>query len=126
MKFSEELGSNLNRITAYDQDAIEINEQRHFESIILTPDTAVVAWGIQDASGINESSLRPILECEPEIVLLGTGQKIQFPDPRLLMMFTQEGIGVEVLDSTAACRTFNLILAEGRRVVAGMLLPGSI
>ncbi len=125
MKFSEELGSNLNRITAYGQASIDINEHRYTESIILAPDTAVIVWGVESASGINQASLHPILDLEPEIILLGTGQRIQFPDPELLALINQKGIGIEVLDTTAACRTFNLILAEGRRVVAGLLLPGS-
>jgi uncharacterized protein len=125
MNFSEELGSNLNRITAYDQTSIDINENRYTESIILAPDTAVIAWGVENTAGIDQASLLPILDLEPEIVLLGTGQRIQFPEPKILVMFNQKGVGVEVLDTTAACRTFNLILAEGRRVVAGLLLPGS-
>jgi uncharacterized protein len=69
--------------------------------------------------------MQPIWRCltlEPEIVLLGTGRRQQFPHPRLTQALLEQGVGVEVMDTAAACRTYNVIMLEGRRVAAALLL----
>ncbi len=64
----------------------------------------------------------PLAELKPEVVLLGTGTRLRFPHPRLTRALTDAGIGVEVMDTPAACRTFNILAAEGRKVLAAVIL----
>ena len=123
MKFSEEIPGNLNRVTRYDDSGVEINERYYPNSIILCPDEPVRAWDISSPEEISESTTHLFFAFEPEIILIGTGRRIHHPDPIVRVQFNQEGIGIEILDTASACRTFNLILAEGRRVVAGLLAP---
>ncbi len=68
--------------------------------------------------------LETLIELQPEIVLLGTGQKLQFPESKILAKLHNQQLGVEIMDTAAACRTYNILMMEGRFVVAGMINPG--
>ncbi|GAB4182230.1 MAG: MTH938/NDUFAF3 family protein [Wenzhouxiangellaceae bacterium] len=91
------------------------------QSFIITPDELRRDWTVTDAADLDEQTLSPLLELNPELVILGTGPQQIFPPPALLMPFMQQGIGVEVMNTDAACRTFNICVSENRRVVAGMI-----
>jgi len=92
--------------------------------IVLGARDVVDPWDVGSPGALSEERLAPVFALEPEIVLLGTGARQVFPPPALMMCFYRRGIGVEVMTTDAACRTFNILVGEGRRVVAALLPPG--
>lgn len=126
MKFSEDYGNSQYALTGYDDHYIQVNQTRYEQSLIITPSDLVTDWGPGTPEELmNKSVMQTLIELQTEIVLLGTGRRIHFPPPEILALFSQHQIGLEVLDSAAACRTFNILLSEGRDVAAGLLMPGS-
>jgi len=122
MKLHAEIPSSLNTVTAYGADWIEINRQRYEGAVVVMPEGEVATWPARRFGTLEASDFEALLAREPELVLLGTGTAQRFPDPRLFASLTAAGIGVDVMDTHAACRTYNILMAEGRRVLA-VLLP---
>ena len=91
-------------------------------SFIIAPQHLLRDWPPQQFEELNEEHLRIIETLDPEVVLLATGPKIRFPNQAWLRLFHQQGVGVEIMDNGAACRTYNILMAEGRNVVAGFIL----
>ena len=122
MRFS--LDSNLNHyaITSYGSDWVRIGEREFRRSLVVTPEQLVSDWPPQTFGDLVEAHLEVIADLKPEIVLLGTGSRQRFPRPSLLRSLLARGVGVEVMDTAAACRTYNIIMLEGRRVAAALLL----
>ena len=89
-------------------------------SMILTPEEMILDWIAPDEA-LTQIHLQQILATEPEIVVLGTGQRLNFPDPALLAHCQQAGVGMEVMDTGAACRTYNILASEGRKVCAAFM-----
>ena len=87
----------------------------------LRPEGEVVPWGVADFESLTATDLEALLGLQAEVVLLGTGATHRMPHPRLTAALTRAGIGVEAMDSFAACRTYNILMSEGRRVVAAIL-----
>ena len=105
-----------------DEEQARDNLYRASSSFIVATDTIIKDWPLHDISLLAINHLQPVLQLEPELVLLGTGQKQQFPQTQLLASFYNQGIGVEIMDSPAACRTFNILAGEGRKVVAAIIM----
>ncbi len=114
--------SHLNTVTALAENYVDINRQRYTHSIIVSPQTAVQPWPVASFKQLHTDDLTPLLALQPEIVLLGTGHKQHFAHPRLLQALLAQRIGVECMDTAAACRTYNILMAEGRKVVAALIL----
>ncbi len=126
MKFSEDYGNSQYALTGYDDHYIQANQTRYGHSLIITPATLVTDWSPNTPEQLmHQDVMQELIELEAEIVLLGTGRRIHFPPPKILALFSEHQIGLEVLDSASACRTFNILLSEGRNVAAGLLLPGA-
>ena len=98
-----------------------IHEVVYRRSIIVSSD-AVMAWQPQRFDDLTRDDFSSLLELQPELVLFGSGRLIRFPKPQLTQGIVQQHIGLEVMDSQAVCRTFNILAAENRRVVAALLL----
>ena len=109
------------RILGYQAGGIVVNEQTYTQAVVVSPQIAPQAWAIGSIHEMDGSSLEALLAHEPEVILIGTGRKQVFPDMRLLASMYERHIGLEVMDTAAACRTFNIIAGEGRRVVAGLI-----
>jgi uncharacterized protein len=109
-------------IRACRADAITVVDRELRESFIIAPDRVVEQWPIASADRLDAGTLEIVLALEPELVLLGTGQRQVFPPSAALLPLLRRGIGVEVMDNAAASRTYNLLAAEGRRVVAAFML----
>jgi len=92
-------------------------------SFILSPRHLLRDWAPSDVDDLLASHLNDIIELKPELVLLGTGAQLKFPAHSILAGIHQQRIGIEVMDTAAACRTYNILMAEGRFVVAGMINP---
>lgn len=125
MKFHLAQPEGVNLLTGYGRDYVDINGHRYDAvSLAVTPNEIVENWRVGKFDDLNENHFRALLELQPEITLLGTGETLRFPHPRLSASLINAGIGLEVMDTGAACRTYNILVAEGRRVVMGVLLNG--
>ncbi len=91
-------------------------------SAIITPDIVIEGWQPTLPSELTAEHMQSVLEFQPEIVLLGTGRSLRFPAAKILQVCHQAGVGIEVMDTGAACRTYNILAAEGRRVVAALMM----
>ncbi|HQV73327.1 MAG: Mth938-like domain-containing protein [Xanthomonadales bacterium] len=111
-------------IRAIRDDAVVIIDRELRASFLIAPDRIVEAWPIARVDDLDAAAVQTILELNPEVAILGTGRRQQFPDKALLLPLLRQGIGVEVMDNSAAGRTYNLLAGEGRKVVAAFILPG--
>lgn len=111
-----------NVFTGYGPGYVEVNNERREINLIVMPDRLINGWAPGGYQGLAREDFAPLMELKPEIVLLGTGSAIRFPHPRLYADLTSARIGVDVMDVQAACRTFNVLAAEGRRVAAALIL----
>lgn len=109
-------------IQAFDDGRITVADRVYTRSLILSPERLLDDWCPQHFDELETSDFDSLETFTPEIVLLGTGPSHRFPHPSLTANLMQAGIGVEVMGTAAACRTFNILLSEGRRVVAALLL----
>jgi uncharacterized protein len=112
--------SALNTFSGYGDGYVMVNGQRHEGNVIVTPER-LLPWEAQSFDGLTEEDFQPLLELAPEILLIGTGPKQRFPHPRLTRRLTDKRIGVEAMDLRAACRTYNILMSEERRVAAALL-----
>ena len=110
------------RIRACTPDSITIGETRYSASLVLSSQALQPDWPPARVAELEESHLEALAELEPEVVLLGTGESMEFPHPALLQSLHRQRIGVEVMTTPAACRTFNILAAEDRRVVAALMI----
>ena len=122
MKIEREQTEGRNIFTGYGGGWVEVNKKRYESSLVVSGDRVVVDWPLGSVGEISGDHLAAILELEPEILLLGTGATFVFPDRALLAPLYSAHIGVEVMDTAAACRTYNILLGEGRNVVAALVL----
>ena len=113
--------SGRNMIDSYSAEGVLIRETLYRDSLIVSPDRIVGDWAPRALEELDRGHFTQILEMSPEIILLGTGARLSFPDEELLAPMLRKGIGVEVMDTGAACRAYNFIAAEGRIVVAALL-----
>ena len=111
-----------NIIAALGVDWVRIGETEYRQNLIVTPDAVVPGWAPAGFGALTEEDFAALLAHRPELVLLGTGRAQRFPHPRLLQALSGARIGVEAMDTRAACRTFNILVAEDRRVVAALVL----
>lgn len=107
--------------TAYGDDYVAVNHEKHSKNLILLPDAIILEWSTATLETLNESDMQKLLALQTEIILLGTGKQLRFPTGALLRPFAPAGIGLEIMDLQAACRTYNILAAEGRKVAAALL-----
>lgn len=107
-----------------DGTAALVNDRRLTASFILAPDHLDDAWDVTDARLLDAAGLEPILAREPEVIVLGTGARQVFPPAAAMAWALSRGVGLEVMTNAAAARTFTVLASEGRKVVAGFILPG--
>lgn len=123
MKLHADLNPALNTVTAYGEGWIEINRQRHAGPLLVRPEGEVLAWAVDGFEALAAEHFEALIEHAPEVVLLGTGPRQRFPHPRLTAPLARAHIGIEVMATGAACRTYNILMGEGRRVLAVILPP---
>lgn len=115
-------GAGQNLIRGYGDGAVRINDTHFSHSVIVMPDRLVTDWPPQTFAALSPAHFAAIAQLQPEVVLLGTGARLQFPQAALARALTEAQIGMEVMDTAAACRTYNILMAEGRRVAAALLI----
>jgi len=122
MKFSLDDTDEALVVHGYGPGEVQVGGRRYRRSLLITPDGVRPDWGPDALDELTASHLAEALAHGPELLLLGTGEQQQFPSPRLFVTLMDAGVGYEVMDTAAACRTYNILLGEGRRVVAALLL----
>ncbi|MGB5833170.1 MAG: Mth938-like domain-containing protein [Thiohalocapsa sp.] len=122
MKFAQFDQDGINLIEAYDQEHIRINGRDYRAGLVVTAETVVPDWGPRQIADLDSGHVEALLASQPQVVVIGTGACQQFPDPALYFSLLERGIGVEIMDTGAACRTYNILVSEGRRVVAALIL----
>lgn len=123
MPLAEDIVTRRHRITSYSENTVSINESIYRQSLVLTADSLHSPWPVGKLEDLAPVTLAPIFESGATVVLLGTGPKQHFPDARIFAFFGERGIGLEVMDNGALCRTFNILVAEDRAVAAAIILP---
>jgi uncharacterized protein len=108
------------QIDGYDQHGVVVNEQTYTHSLLVMADY-LSDWQVTGFAELTRAHFERLRALQPEVVLLGTGDKLRFPTAELLAPLIQAQIGVEVMDRAAACRTFNLLAGDGRNVLAALL-----
>jgi uncharacterized protein len=121
MRFTQDSSSGLNLIRSYRAGEIRINEGVFHDAVIVSASALIAQPELRQVSDLDAEHTARILALDPEVVLLGTGQKQIFPAAAFSAQFLRAGIGFEAMDTGAACRTFNVLVAEQRRVVAVLL-----
>ncbi|HJV88344.1 MAG TPA: Mth938-like domain-containing protein [Noviherbaspirillum sp.] len=121
MKLHSTTPQHYQTVTAYHDDAVEINAVRFDYNLIVMPEVAPVPWKVASFDALTPEDFASIDAANPDVVILGTGRRQRFIHPRLTTCLTDRRIGVECMDSQAACRTYNILMAEGRRVALALL-----
>lgn len=121
MRLSLDFADGANLISAYHAGRVVVNARAIDHSVLISAER-VEPWAPTRFEELTDEHFAAITTLEPELVVLGTGARQRFPHPRLTRSLIERGIGVEVMDTGAACRTYNIISAEGRRVVAALLM----
>lgn len=122
MKLYLAAGGNRNQFTGYGSGYVVVNNQQYQRSLVVTPETIHDTWSATGIDTLGTNELAFLLDLKPEILLLGTGATHCFPGPAALREFARAQIGVETMTTPAACRTFNILMAEGRHVVAAIIV----
>ena len=111
-----------NVVTGLGPGWVRIGSTEYRDNLILTPEAITTGWAPSGFAGLTEGDFANLLSLKPEVVLFGAGPTIRFPHPQLTRGLADRRIGLDVMDTPAACRTFNILAAEGRSVVAALLL----
>jgi uncharacterized protein len=122
MKFSETDSPNGFLISAYEPGHIRVGGSSYRSSLIVAPDRVLDHWRPESVERLEPEDFAPVLSLEPEIIVLGTGAAQTFPDPAVYALAINRGVGLEIMDTGAACRTYNILMSEGRRVVAALIM----
>ena len=122
MKFSEDKIDQGYYISGYEAGTILVNGSPKTTSFIISLEQLIDDWEPAHIDELRIQHLQPLLQLQPELVLIGTGDALKFPSIEHYACLIQQNIGVEIMDSAAACRTYNILLGEGRKVAAGIIL----
>ncbi|MFM8899540.1 MAG: Mth938-like domain-containing protein [Burkholderiales bacterium] len=121
MKLSAERTEGTNAIARHSLEGVVINGQAHTQHIVVPWQGEVFAWATGGFEGLSENDFGQLLALKPELVVFGSGRRLRFAPPRLQQALMASRVGIETMDTAAACRTYNVLLAEGRKVVAALL-----
>jgi uncharacterized protein len=122
LKLHADPRSTHHSVTAYGPGQVSVDGNSYTRSLLLLPDRIDPAWGPADFAGLSAEHLAALADLPCDVILLGTGARQRFPAPALLRPLVERGRGVEVMDTPAACRTYNVLAAEGRRPAAALIV----
>ena len=122
MKLHLTSAENNHLITGYGQGFVEINKQRYVQNLVVMADKLILDWPATDFASLTELHFTKLIDLKPEVVLLGTGEKHQFLHPKIVQKLTENSIPLECMTTAAACRTYNILMSEGRNVAAMLIL----
>lgn len=128
VKLHLDTASGFNSVTGHGPGFVAVNGEKIDSPLIVLPDRLISPWRIASLSvsalSLCMADFAELLELKPELVVFGSGATFYFPDRTLLLAFAQARIGFEVMDTPAACRTYNVLSSEGRRIAAALLIGG--
>ncbi len=124
MKLHSDSTQQYQTVTGYDASGVEINAQRFEFSLIVMPETPPRPWPVERFEDLEASHFEAIAADRPDVVVLGTGARQRFVHPRLVTSLSAMRVGVECMDSQAACRTYNILMGEGRKVTLALIIEG--
>lgn len=110
-----------NTVTAYGEGYVSVNAVRHSDNLVVLPDRLIAGWTQASFETLSVADFELLAALDSEIILLGTGNQLRFPRPELLQPLVKAQKGIEVMDIQAACRTYNVLISEGRRAAAALL-----
>jgi uncharacterized protein len=116
------INSNRTLFTEYGAGYVAVNGKRYQQPVVVLPTEVRTDWPATDFAALTPAHFEYFLEFKPEVLLIGSGAKQQFARPDLYRALIQAHIGIEFMDTPAACRTYNILVAEDRNVVAAVLL----
>lgn len=122
MKVSLDKGTATYRIRGYGPGLVTVNETDYTDNLVVLPDALIDGWDGRVVAELTEDHFEAVMEHSPEIILLGTGRDQLFPPARLLAALGRRGIGLETMDTAAACRTYNVLMSEDRHVAAALMM----
>ncbi|QWD60563.1 Mth938-like domain-containing protein [Polynucleobacter sp. MWH-UH35A] len=122
MKLQSDPHSGANTITGYGDGYVEINKIPYAHAVVLSSDGAISNWPVKTFDDLEAHNFTQLVDLKPELILIGTGSRQRFPKPELLNALISAKIGFEIMDSQAACRTYNILVGEGRRVLLALIV----
>lgn len=125
MKLHSSSTEKYQTVTGYDRGGVEINAQRYDYSVLVMPEVPPRPWPVSRFEDLTAADFEAIAADKPDVVILGTGEKQRFVHPRLVTSLSSQRIGVESMDSHAACRTYNILMGEGRKVTLALIIEGA-
>ena len=126
MKLRADRIEGQNAIARHGPDGVIVNGAEHRQSVIVPWAGSVLPWQADSFSGLTQAHFAGLAALAPELVIFGSGARLRFVQPALMRALIEQGIGVETMDTAAACRTYNVLLAEGRSVVAALLFETQV
>jgi uncharacterized protein len=124
MKLHTNSTEKYSTVTGYDQSGVEINARHYDYSVLVMPEVAPRPWDVKRFEDLTAAHFEAIAADKPDVVVLGTGERQRFVHPRLVASLSDLRIGVESMDSHAACRTYNILMGEGRKVTLALIIEG--
>lgn len=109
-------------ITSVKPGEIRVNDETITSNVLISPQQLIANWSAQSFANITLNHLEPIAALEPDIVILGSGHEPHLLPGKLMSFFLEQGIGIECMNTPAACRTFNVLMSEGRNAVAALII----
>jgi uncharacterized protein len=125
MKLHSQDNQQYQTVTGYDDRGVEINAKRYDYSVLVLPEVEPRPWPVARFEDLTEEHFAMIELDKPDVVIVGTGQRQRFVHPKLTAPFAARRAGVECMDSHAACRTYNILMGEGRKVTLALIIEGA-
>jgi uncharacterized protein len=125
LKLQSDPHSGANAITGYGDGYVEINQIPYAHAVILKSDGVISEWPVKSFEALEANHFAQMVDFKPELVLIGTGGRQRFPKPELLKPLIAAKIGFEIMNSQAACRTYNILVGEGRQVLLALIVEPS-
>lgn len=122
MDFEIDNGNATYQIKNYGDNFVTVNDQEYRSSLIVMPELLITPWDPTSLASLTSEHFQILLPHKPQVVLLGTGKTLRFPPIHLYQTLTEHRIGVEVMNTAAACRTYQILMSEGRKVAAAFVL----
>jgi uncharacterized protein len=122
VKLQSDPHSGANTITGYGDGYIEINKIPYSHAVLLSSDGEILEWPVKSFEELSPADFAQMTSLKPELIIIGTGKRQRFPKPELLKTLIDAKLGFEVMDSQAACRTYNILVGEGRQVLLALIV----
>jgi len=121
VQFHRDISESINIISAYGPEGIRVSDRLLIPPCIITTSTVIEHWETDDVSELSQDNVQELMELNPELIILGSGETLRFPPAEVGHAINSKGIGFEVMDTAAACRTYNLLAHEGRSIAVALL-----